>query len=235
MKRTVIITGGTKGLGLEIALAFARAGHQVLALYASDEHAASQTQAELAAINPANIVLRHDITSEDAAVWSRPEIQEAESLAFIHNACAPFSPVPMHQLRWENFEHNLNVAVKGAWLCSQALIRPMLKKGGGVIVNILTSAVGGAPPKGFAAYVTAKHALRGLTLALAAEYAPRGVRVWSVSPGFMHTPLTASWDERMRDAICSASRITDPAQAAKRLVELMDSDSTAGHGEDYPV
>ena len=141
----------------------------------------------------------------------------------------------MHQLQWRDFEHNLNVAVKGAWLCSQGLIRPMLKKGNGVIVNILTSAVEGAPPKGFAAYVTAKHALRGLTLALAAEYGPRGVRVWSASPGFMDTPLTASWDERLRDAIRSVSRITLPAQAAGRLVELVDSDSVAGQGEDYPV
>lgn len=235
MKRTVVITGGTKGLGRETSLAFAKAGHRVLALYASDTQAASQTQAALDEISPGNCVVRHDITSEDPFFWNRPEILEAESLVLIHNACAPFAPVPMHQLQWRDVERNLGVAVKGAWLCAQGLIRPMLKKGNGVIINVLSSAVEGMPPKGFAAYVTAKHALRGLTLATAAEYGSRGVRVLSVSPGFMETSLTGAWDERFRDAIRSASRATDPAQAARRMVELVENSVIPGSGEDYPV
>ena len=235
MKRTVVITGGTKGLGREIALAFARAGHRVMALYASDAQAAARTQAELSELSPGSCAVRHDITAEDPAFWNRPEIAEAESLSLIHNACAPFAPVPMHQLTWGDVQRNLDVAVKGGWLCVQGLIRPMLKKGGGVIVNVLTSAVEGMPPKGFGAYVTAKHALRGLTLGLAAEYAARGVRVLSVSPGFMDTSLTGTWDERLRDAIRSASRVTDPAQAALRIVELVEAADTPGQGEDYPV
>ena len=55
------------------------------------------------------------------------------------------------------------------------------------------------------------------------------------SPGFMDTPWTASWNERLRDSIRSVSRITLPVQAAERLVELVDSDSVTGQGEDYPV
>ena len=51
----------------------------------------------------------------------------------------------------------------------------------------------------------------------------------------MDTPWTASWNERLRDSIRSVSRITLPVQAAERLVELVDSDSVTGQGEDYPV
>jgi NAD(P)-dependent dehydrogenase (short-subunit alcohol dehydrogenase family) len=91
-------------------------------------------------------------------------------------------------------------------------------------------------PKGFAAYLTAKHALRGLTLALAAEYAERGVRVFSVSPGFMDTPLTKRWDSRLREIIRANSlHVSDPIQAAKRLVELVDNKTAVGQGEDYPI
>ena len=236
MKRTVIITGGTKGLGREMSLAFGSQGYYVMALYASDDAAAQQLRVALDAAKADGCVLRYDVSVEDARIWNRPEIQDADSLTLIHNACAPFSPVPMHQLRWRDFEVNFNVAVKAGWLCSQALIRPMLKKGGGTIVNILTSAIEGSPPKGFGAYVTAKHALRGLTLALAAEYAARGVRVFSVSPGFMETPLTGQWDDRMREAIrAAATRVTIPSEAAARIGELVENAAVAGQGENYPI
>ena len=237
MSRTVVITGGTKGMGRELSLAFAREGHAVVALYANDDAAASRLRAEFDAMNARGCVAKHDAASDDPALWARQEIAEAKSLTLIHNACAPFSPGPLHQLHWQDFQSHIDVAVKGAWFCTQALIRPMLKKGGGAIINILTSVIEEEnPPKGFAAYVTAKHALRGFTQALAAEYAPRGVRVFSVSPGFMDTPLTQGWDERLREAIRGAShRITQPAGAAARIVELAGNGNLPGHGEDYPV
>ena len=142
----------------------------------------------------------------------------------------------MHLLTWQDFEKNHRVAVKGAWQCSQPLIRLMLKKKRGTIITVLTAAVEGNPPKGFAAYVTAKHALRGFTLALAAEYAPRGLKIFSVSPGYMETTLTGQWDERLRQGIRdSAERLTRPPAAAERIMELARSAGTAGAGENYPL
>jgi NAD(P)-dependent dehydrogenase (short-subunit alcohol dehydrogenase family) len=112
----------------------------------------------------------------------------------------------------------------------------MIKKGNGTIVNVLTSAIEGAPPKGFAAYLTAKYALQGFTLALAAEYATRGVRVFSVSPGYMETPLTQQWDARLSEAIrANAGRITVPAEAAARIFNLVTAGEALGRGENYPV
>jgi len=235
MKRTVIVTGGTKGLGRETALAFGRAGYHVLALYSADGMAAQEFQALLAAANLSGTVLRHDVCTEAPDIWNLPEIQSAEHLVLIHNACAAFSPKPMHQLGWPEFEKNFLVAVKGAWSCSQALIRPMLKRGNGTIVNVLTSALTGPPPKGFAAYLTAKHALRGFTLALAAEYSARGVKVFSVSPGYMDTPLTQQWDGRLRDAIRSISSRGTVAEAALHILELVENPNAQGQGEDYPI
>ena len=238
MKRTVIITGGTKGLGRETALAFGRAGYNVLVLYSTDEHAAQELRVSMATAKIPGLVLRHDVRTEEASLWKRPEIQEAESLTLVHNACAAFSPVPMHQLSWPDFENNFLVAVKGAWLCSQPLIRLMIKKGHSSIVNVLTSAIEGATPKGFAAYVTAKHALQGFTLALAAEYAARGLKIFSVSPGYMETSLTQQWDSRLRETIrANSGRLTQPVEAAARIVALVgsDSDTVPGRGENYPV
>jgi len=236
VKRTAIITGGTKGLGRETVLAFGRAGYCVLALYSTDEDAALALRADLAIANIAGAVVRHDVCSDGTALWSRPEILEAESLTLVNNACATFSPLPMHQLGWADFEKNFQVAVKGAWTCSQSVIRLMVRHKRGTMINVLSSAIEGFPPKGFAAYVTAKHALRGFTLALAAEYAPRGIKIFSVSPGYMETPLTQGWDGRIRETISSvSSRITVPAAAAARMVVLAEDVATPGEGENYPV
>jgi 3-oxoacyl-[acyl-carrier protein] reductase len=236
LKRTIIITGGTKGLGRETVLAFGRAGYCVLALYASDECAAQKLSATMAGTKTLGAVLRHDVRSEETSFWKRPEIQEADSLTLVHNACAVFSPTAMHQLSWEDFENNFLVAVKGAWFCTQPLIRLMIKKGNSCIVNILTSAIEGPPPKGFAAYVTAKHALQGFTLALAAEYAARGIRVFSVSPGYMETSLTQQWDSRLRETIrANSGRITLPTEAASRIVALVGGAAVPAQGENYSV
>jgi 3-oxoacyl-[acyl-carrier protein] reductase len=236
VKRLAVITGGTKGLGREIALAFGHAGYGVIALYSSDEEAAGELKNTFAEARIEGSVVRQDVTVEEANLWNRTDIQQAQSLALIHNACAPFAPVSIHQLAWTDVEDSFRVAVKGAWICTQALIRPMLRKGSGVIVNVLTSALSEQTPKGFAAYLTAKHALRGLTLALAAEYSERGVRVFSVSPGFMDTPLTQRWDPRLRDIIrANSSRVSEPIGAATRLLQLVTDDAAPGRGEDYPI
>ena len=111
----------------------------------------------------------------------------------------------------------------------------MVRARSGTIVNVLTAAVNGLPPKGFAAYATAKHALRGLTLALAAEYGSLGIRVFSVSPRFMLTALTAAWDERLIESIRSGSPGSHASDAAQRVCELVADASTPGSGEDYEV
>ncbi len=233
--KTVIITGGTKGLGRELSLTFGRAGYFVIAFYAADKTAAEHLQSAFAAEKISGSVVQHDVTLENSEVWQRAEILDAENLTLIHAACAPFAPTLLHQLGWPDFQNSFEVAVKGGWLCAQNLIRPMLKRGSGTMVNVLTSAIEASPPKGFAAYAAAKHALRGLTLSLAAEYGPRGVRVFSVSPGFMPTPLTEKWDARLRAAIQSAARNTDPTEAAKKILALVESKTTIGHGENYLI
>lgn len=233
--KTAIVTGGTKGLGREISLGFARSGYFVVSLYSSDESAAQQLIDAIAKCQGRGLVMRHDVCSEDLEIWNHSAIQNAESLTLIHNACGAFTPAPMHQLAWNDFENALSVALKGAWNSSQPLLRAMLKKKVGTIVNVLTSAIEGVPPKGFAAYAVAKYALRGFTLALASEYSGRGIKTFSVSPGYMDTGLTSSWDSRLREIICARSRVTVPLEAARTILNLVEDATIPGCGEDYPV
>jgi 3-oxoacyl-[acyl-carrier protein] reductase len=235
IRHTVIITGATKGLGHATALAFGAVGHRVFGIYAADEEAAETLRIELQSFGSDSCVVKHDVRTPSTDFWNRPEIQEAESLVLINNACAPFIPEPFHLLRWEDFESGLNVDLKGSWLCTRALLRPMARAGRGTIVNVLTTVLHGLPPKGFAAYATAKHALRGLTLALAVECRPKGIRVFSVSPGFMATSLTTGWDARLVETIRASGPVSDPVEAARRIRELVGDAATPGQGEDYRI
>jgi NAD(P)-dependent dehydrogenase (short-subunit alcohol dehydrogenase family) len=231
---TVVITGATQGLGRALAIVFATAGYRVVGIYAHNDEAAATLRTELDAVAPdTSLVLKHDIRHEDPELWQRDEIRNAARLVLINNAWPPFTPKPFHQTDWEEVNAGWEVGVQGAWRCAHALIRPMVRAGGGTIVNVLSQAVSGVPPKGFSAYVPAKHALAGMTIALAAEYVDRGVRVFSVSPGFMQTPFTASWDSRMIEAITSTKPPDVPAEIAHRILSLVESPETPSKGENH--
>jgi 3-oxoacyl-[acyl-carrier protein] reductase len=236
MNKAVLITGATKGMGREICLAFARAGYVVIGTYKSDSAAAEQLRSELQADGATFNIIQTDAAEPSEELWKLPEIVNATSLVLINNACPGFNPEPMHRVLWSEVGKQLDIGLKGAWLASQALIPRMVRSKSGTIVNVLTTAVEGLPPKGFSAYVIGKHALRGMTLALAAEFASRGVRVFSVSPGFMDTSFTKAWDSRLRDAIASSDgRSSVPSDAAQRILQLVESSEIPANGEDHPI
>lgn len=236
MNTTAIITGATKGLGREICLSFARRGCAVVGTYASDDSSAERLRDDLRSSGARFQIVKSDITNGSDELWTLAEVAEAESLILVNNACPGFHPTPMHRVPWSDVSHQIDVGLKGAWLLSQSAVSRMAKQKRGTIINVLTSALENVPPKGFSAYAVAKHALRGLTLSLAVEFNSRGIRVFSVSPGFMDTEFTRSWDFRLREAITSSDgRMTVPAEAGERVVELAMSDEVGGCGEDYPV
>ena len=234
--KTVVVTGGTQGLGRALSLEFAASGYRVLALYHRDVNSAARLDKEFAAAQLAGRTIRHDVAISDADVWSQPEIAGAESLVLIHNASAAFEPRPLHLLKWEEFQENMEVSVKGSWLCTLGMLRTMLKRGGGTIVSVLTSALmSEPPPKGFAAYLAAKAALRALGSSVAAEYGARGIRVFSVSPGFMETALTERWHPAFRDAARQSSAPTDPTQVAERVRQLVEDPTIPASAENYEM
>ncbi len=232
-----IITGGTKGLGRELSLIFARNGHFVIALYSKDEAAARELEANIEASGARGRATRHDVRGdvEGSGVWSAPEVLRAERLTFIHAACPPIAPTPFHRMAWDDASRQIDVAVKGCWLSVQALLRAMVARKRGTIVNVLTRIIHGSPPQGLAGYVVAKHALRGLTLALASEYRRRGVKIFSASPGFMMTGLTAGLSDEVVRKMQTGGAGSEPQVVARRIYDLVASDGTPGCGEDYPL
>lgn len=235
--KTVVVTGGTKGLGRALTLAFVDAGFRPLALYHRDEIAAQALRDELTARARPGRVLRHDVSDETRAMElaRAQEVVDADEIVLVNNACATFTPRPLHQLTWADFQPLLDTALKGSVLVTSALLRTLVARKG-LVVSVLTSALT-RPPKGFGAYVTAKGAVQAFTRALHAEYGAQGLRALSVSPRFMDTPLTAAWDPRLR-AIMAGDGLPGADEVAREVVSLCSRaacDASLGMGEDHPL
>jgi 3-oxoacyl-[acyl-carrier protein] reductase len=118
----------------------------------------------------------------------------------VNNAARDFRPIPFLQLTWEDVQRDLDVIVKGTFLCCQRVVPLMLESGGGKIINISSVATDDPPPDQ-AKYVMAKAALVGLTRSLAVELASRNIQVNMVVPSFVETDLVAHVPEGFRRKI----------------------------------
>ena len=176
-----VVTGGSKGLGRAICVALMQAGARVTAV-ARDPAGL----AELAADHPAIQTWQADVN--DTAFGA--ELAQRRVDIFVNNA-GTNNPMPMIDVPIDVLDQMLNLNVRAAYLAAQGAARSMVQAGtGGVIVN-MTSQMGHVGSPGRTVYCMTKHALEGLTKAMAVELAPHNIRVNSVAPTFIETPMTA--------------------------------------------
>lgn len=220
VRRTVVITGATKGLGRELSFAFAADGYEVIGLYRSDVAAADQIKAEFASRGLPGRFIHQDIVAEGAWVEFEEAIaaSNADHIIFISNASAPFAPRPLHLIDGDELSQLLLVNAVGMLNVLKRLLPTMVRRRAGLVISILSTALT-QKPKGFSAYVAAKAALRGLTDMAETEYGDRGIRFVSYSPGFMETDLTRSWSPHLKASMNLDGEL-DPAQVASRILAI---------------
>jgi NAD(P)-dependent dehydrogenase (short-subunit alcohol dehydrogenase family) len=235
--KTAVITGATKGLGRALSLVFAENGYDIIGLYRRDEVAAKSLETEFRKKSLRGFFIKQDIIEDD---FSRFEeiIESAKSnrLTFIANACSRFTPKPLHLVDWQEISALLEVNLKGTFQVFKRLLPSMIKTRDGVVIGILTAALHATPlpPKGFSAYIAAKSALEGWLKGVAAEYAARGVRVFTVSPDLMKTALTDNWSEHLKSSTHKGGRvICDPMEVAAQIFNLTVNPETSAMGENY--
>lgn len=227
MGPVAVVTGGSRGIGRAIVLRLARAGAEVLFTYASNEAAARQVE-EAAAGGRAR-GFRFDVADAQAvAEFFAGPLKEAGRLDWLVNNAGITRDRLLVRMSDEDWDRVLEVNLKGAFLCTRAAAKLMMKQRSGAIVNV-SSVVAQMGNVGQANYVASKAGLLGLTRACAKELASRGVRVNAVAPGFIETEMTAALSADVRErmlALVPAGRFGSPDEVAA-VVEFLLGEAAA--------
>lgn len=190
--KTGLITGAGQGIGKAVANAWAQAGADVAILDANGDNAA-RTAAELEAIGVRSLAITVDVTDEGAVhdAVQRVDSELGELDIAFNNAGIARGEVPSVEMPAEWWKSVIDVNLSGVFYCAQAEARVMLPRGRGAILN-MASMSGVIANKGLLQpnYNASKAGVAHLTRSLAVEWAPQGVRVNSLSPGYILTPLT---------------------------------------------
>lgn len=187
--KVALVTGGSKGLGRSMAMALASAG-AVVAICGRNRPTLDETVSELEAMGAMALGITCDLSSPDAvrAMAEQVETELGTVDVLVNNAGGAPPPNEFLSTSLDTFLSTLRTNVGGALFCARAFGEKMVSRGAGSVINI--SSVGGvAGNYGDAVYNATKTAMMAMTKALAVEWAPNGVRVNAILPGFFPTDM----------------------------------------------
>lgn len=225
--RVVLVTGSSTGIGEAVARRMAMDGDAVVVNSRSRERA-ERVAGELAAAGATVAAAAGDVGDPgDVRAIIGVALERFGRLDVLINNAGTDPTGPSETLSLEEWDQVLATNLTGAFLCAQEAGRHMLERGSGVIVNI-GSIWGNVGMPERAAYATSKHALGGLTRALAAEWSPRGVRVVSADPSYIATAMiddVSGYTPSDLDRRTPVGRLGTPAEVASAVAFLASHDA----------
>ena len=222
--KVAIITGGSRGIGLATARAFLEEGATVVITASSEQNARKAAeglqqqfpQAVVEGISP-NLTDPESVRAAFEAV-----AQRHGSLDILINNAGVSERTPLEHYTEEIFDKVMDLNVKGVWTASQAAAKIMEQQGGGVILNTSSMVSIHGQTAGFA-YPASKFAVNGMTLSLARELGPKGIRVNAVAPGITETDMMKAVPKEIIDPLIDQiplGRLGKPEDIANAFVFL---------------
>ena len=226
--QVAIVTGSGRGIGHAIAVRLAKEGARVASVSRTEANA-QKTADEINALRP-DAAKAYAVDVADAAAIQKTTAQIFEDFGrvdiLVNNAGVTRDGLSM-RMSLEDWDTVLNTNLKGAFVFSQAILRPMIKQRSGRIINI-SSIAGLTGNAGQANYAASKAGLIGLTKTLARELASRGITVNAVAPGLIETDMTTVLSEEIRQAILQKvplGKLGEPEDIAGAVAYLASAEA----------
>lgn len=224
MDQVAVVTGGTRGIGLEISKALINEGYKVAAVYHGNEEAAQKFRDETG-----GMAIKFDVADFGACEKGIAEIEvELGPVAVLVNNAGITKDGTLHKMSPENWHAVIETNLTSCFNMSRAVITGMRERGYGRIINI--SSINGQKGQfGQTNYSAAKAGMIGFTKALALESAAKGITVNAICPGYIETEMTGAMRQEVLDSIIRqipAARMGQPEEIAA-LVNFLASDKAA--------
>ncbi len=199
--KRIVVTGSSRGIGAGIAKFLSQQGARVAVTYSSSSAAAEKVLADMS--GSGHILVELNVADSSSVEKNFDEILKNFGAidGLVNNAGITKDQLLM-RMKDDDFDSVMATNLRGTYLCTKAVMRPMLKARAGSILNI-SSVVGQMGNPGQSNYAASKAGVEGFTRSIALEVASRGIRVNALAPGFIVTDMTDALDEKQKEAIQS--------------------------------
>lgn len=237
-QRLALVTGSSRGIGRAIALKLAAMGHSVVINYVTREDAANDVVKDIADRGGKALAVRADITKLDQveAMFQRA-LELGESVEILVNNAGIIKDSLLMRMSDETWDNVMDLNLRGAFLCTRAALRGMVRGRWGRVVNI-GSVVGMLGNPGQANYAASKAGMIGFTQSVAKEVASRNITVNYVAPGYITTDIVEDLPQQLKDRILARiplQRFGKPEEIAGMVGYLVGDEAEYVTGQVFAI
>lgn len=227
MIKSVLVTGGSRGIGRAICLKMAALGYYILINYKGNEAAANETLAQVRALGADGEIMQFDVQDKDqvkAVLGGWIETEKEKIIEILVNNAGIKDDTLMMWMKDEQWSSVVDTSLGGFFYVTREVLNGMLLRKSGRIVNVV-SLSGLKGMAGQTNYSAAKAGVIGATKALAQEIGKRGITVNAVAPGFITTDMTEGLNEKELKSMIPAQRFGKPEEVAHAVAFLASPES----------
>lgn len=200
-KKVVLVTGGSRGIGKEVAMKYAENGYDVVINYVSDRTDVESLKKEFDEKGVESLILKADVSKADEVEnLVKQTIEKFGKIDVLVNNAGITKDNLLMRMSEEEFDKVIEINLKGTYLVTKIVTKYMMKKRSGSIIN-LSSVVGVSGNSGQCNYSASKAGIIGFTKSVAKELASRNIRANAVAPGFIETDMTNVLSDSVKESI----------------------------------